>query len=138
MYHDLNRIVLTGHVYEAPEMHLTSRGERYTTFLLSCSRRGKQRKQQPDLFFIRASGKRLAARCNALVPEMRILVEGRVQTRADDTHNGIVWFACQVCVRHLIVLQSPPDASGSVIFLPRSPSPAPSTMTATIEFFARP
>lgn len=137
MYHDINRILLTGFVHEAPEVRRTEGGKSYTTFLLRCLRRGKYRREQPDLFFVRASGNRLAARCNDLVPGMRVLVEGRLQSRTDDTRNGIIWFACHVRVRRLLILRSPPDWSGSVVVLPRSPLSPPSTLTLEVETCSR-
>lgn len=132
LHHDLNRVLLTGRIYEEPDMRYTEDGEPQTTIVLASVRPNAQSTEQVDLFRLLVCGEPLAETCNELPPHTHVLVEGRIQSSTAEAAEERARFPFEVLIHQLILLSSPPNMPGATAASssPRSPAPAAAVRNA--------
>ncbi len=124
---DLNKIMLTGQVAAEPEMRFTAEGEPRTTFYLTCARTDSRESTTADRFRLVAWGTPLAERCNDLLQDAKILVEGRLQSCTAHNEEERARFPFEVRVRECLVLD-PGDAAALMMSAPPRPPSPPARM----------
>lgn len=107
---DLNTIMLTGRVDGEPEMRYTGAGELYTTFYLVGAFGGGS--ADLDRLRLLAWGDWLAERCNRLLADTRVLVEGQLQRCSAEDEQERRRFPLEVRVCDVIVTSRSGPALG--------------------------
>lgn len=113
----LNKAMVIGYVGRDPEMRYMPSGRPVTSFSVGATRAWTdsegERREETEWFNVVAWGK-LAEICKEYLCKGRyVYVEGRMQTRSWEDQSGKKCFRTEMVAREMIMLDSPPDASGA-------------------------
>ena len=120
MARDLNKVMVIGHVGREPEMRYMPSGKPVTSFSVATSRSWTnsegERRQDTEWFNVVAWGN-LAEVCKQHVRKgQQVYVEGRLQTRSWEDHEGKKRFRTELVANEMILLgdrRGAAEATGS-------------------------
>ena len=116
MAQGLNKVMIIGSVGREPEMRYTPSGKPVTSFSVATSRTWTasdgQLRKETDWFNVVSWGS-LAETCKQhLVKDLRIYIEGRLQTRGWKDSQGQRHYRTEIVANEMIILgQEPPSES---------------------------
>ncbi len=118
MARGLNKVMVIGHVGRDPEMRYTPGGKPVTSFSVATSRSWTnsegERREETEWFNVVAWGN-LAEICKQHIRKGRqVYVEGRLQTRSWEDHEGKKRFRTELVANEMILLDDRHGASEAV------------------------
>ena len=121
MSRGLNKVMIIGNVGRAPEMRYIPSGKPVTSFSVATSRSWTnadgERREETEWFNVVAWGS-LAEICKQhLCKDQQVYIEGRLQTRSWEDHEGRKRFRTELVANEMIVLEKrgePLEAARSV------------------------
>src|SRR5262245_61103785 len=118
MAKELNKVQLTGRLGADPEMRFTPQGHAVTTFRVASNRswRSSDGETHEDTEWFRVvAWNKLAEICNQFLAKgARVYVEGRLQTRQWQDHEGQMRYSTEVIANDMIILDTRRDISETV------------------------
>jgi single-strand DNA-binding protein len=116
MAKDLNKVLIIGRLGKDPEMRYTAGGSPVTTFSVAAGRQWKdgtgELHEETEWFSV-VTWNKLAEICHEhLHKASRVYIEGRLQTRHWQDHDGIAHYRTEVVASDMIMLdaRAPRDA----------------------------
>jgi single-strand DNA-binding protein len=129
MAKDLNKVMIIGRLGTDPDMRYTANGNPVTTFRVAVSRQWKdssgELREETEWFSI-VTWNKLAEIChNHLNKNMRVYLEGRLQTRSwEDQQSGQTRYKTEVVASDMIILDSRASReSAQAVVEPEAPQP---------------
>ena len=104
----LNKVLVIGNCGKEPEMRFTPSGKPTTSFSVAAGRsyttQDGERKDETEWFNIVTWGK-LAEFCNQYINKgQQVYVEGRLQTRSWEGHDGVTKYRTEVIANQVLLL----------------------------------